>query len=65
MNDMTWSEELVTTTAMTFREYYAGMAMQSILWRGGELMPFAAAAAIAVAQADALIAELQREEGDE
>lgn len=30
MSDTIWSEEFVTTPAMTLREYYAGLAMQGL-----------------------------------
>jgi hypothetical protein len=63
---MTWSEELVSTPAMTLREYYAGMAMVGLLSHDGPTVAYRDDLAIVAAQyADALIAELQREAGDE
>jgi hypothetical protein len=65
MSDMTWSKELVTTPVMTLREHYAGLAMQGLLSDGGYYTDPTEGARLAIAHADALIAELQREAGDE
>jgi hypothetical protein len=53
------SSELNLTPGMTLREYYAGLAMQGLLMRDS-FRP-ADAARMAVAHADALIAELAQE----